>query len=124
VTIRCPRARRRGARALREEIDTAIALIDRALALNPSFADGWYMSGWLRLFAGQPELAIEHFEASMRLNPRDRRGFHLSGIGTAYLINGRFDDAAAALRVSLEAPELYADLPDVGVLLRPYGSAR
>jgi TolB-like protein/Tfp pilus assembly protein PilF len=84
------------------EIDTAIALIDRALALNPSFADGWYMSGWLRLFAGQPDLAIEHFEASIRLNPRDRRGFHLSGIGTAYLINGRFDDAAAALRVSLE----------------------
>ena len=50
------------------------ALIDRALALNPSFARGWYFSGLLRLFAGQPDLAIEHFETSLRLSPRDRSG--------------------------------------------------
>jgi len=85
-----------------EDIDAAVALIDRALALNPSFADGWYWSGWLRVFAGCPDLAIEHFEASMRLNPRDGRGFHLAGIGTAHFIGGRFADAAATLRASLE----------------------
>jgi hypothetical protein len=32
-----------------------MGLIDRALALNPSFARGWYRSGILRLFAGQPD---------------------------------------------------------------------
>jgi TolB-like protein/Flp pilus assembly protein TadD len=85
-----------------EDIDTALALIDRALALNPSFAYGWYWSGWLHLFAGQADVAIQHFETSMRLNPRGQRGFHLSGIGLAHLINHRFDDALAALRVSLE----------------------
>jgi tetratricopeptide (TPR) repeat protein len=85
-----------------DDIDAAIALINRALTLNPSFADGWYWSGWLRVFAGQPDLAIEHFEASMRLNPRDGRGFHLAGIGTAHFINGRFEDAATTLRASLE----------------------
>jgi adenylate cyclase len=85
-----------------EDIDTALALIDRALALNPSFAYGWYWSGWLRLFAGQADVAIQHFETSMRLNPRSQRGFHLSGIGLAHLINHRLDDALAALRVSLE----------------------
>jgi tetratricopeptide (TPR) repeat protein len=37
-----------------DDIDTAIELIDRALALNPSFARGWVTSGWLRLWAGQP----------------------------------------------------------------------
>lgn len=62
-----------------EDIDAALALIDRALVLNPSFAYGWYWSGWLHLFAGQAELAIEHFETSMRLNPRGQRGFHLAG---------------------------------------------
>jgi tetratricopeptide (TPR) repeat protein len=85
-----------------ENLDTALALIDRALALNPSFAYGWYWGGWLRLFAGDADLAIQHFETSMRLNPRRQRGFHLAGIGMALFVNHRFDDALAALRVSLE----------------------
>jgi class 3 adenylate cyclase len=57
-----------------EDIDAALALIDRALALNPSFASGWYWSGWLRLFADQPDLAIQHFETSLRLNPAIKEG--------------------------------------------------
>jgi tetratricopeptide (TPR) repeat protein len=85
-----------------EDIDAALALIDRALELNPSFADAWYHSGWMRLFAGDPAVAIEHFETSLRLNPRGQRGFHLGGIGTALFLLRRFDEAAAALRVSLE----------------------
>ena len=40
-----------------------MALVDRALALNPSFARGWYISGVLRRWAGQPDIAIEHFES-------------------------------------------------------------
>ncbi len=85
-----------------EDIDAALALIDRALALNPSFADGWYHSGWLRLLAGELAVAIAHFENSLRLNPRGQRGFHLSGIGTAQFLLRRFDEAVAMLRVSLE----------------------
>ena len=85
-----------------EDIDAALALIDRALVLNPSFAYGWYWSGWLHLFAGQAELAIEHFETSMRLNPRGQRGFHLTGVGIAHFVSHWFEDALAALRISLE----------------------
>ena len=85
-----------------EDIDAALSLIDRALALNPSFAHGWYWSGWLRVFAGQPDVAIEHFQSSMRLNPRSQRAFHMTGIGMAHLFEHRFEDALAALRVSLE----------------------
>jgi tetratricopeptide (TPR) repeat protein len=47
-----------------EDIDAAIELIDRALTLNPSLASGWVISGTLRLWVGQPELAIDHFETS------------------------------------------------------------
>jgi adenylate cyclase len=85
-----------------EDIEAAIGLIDRALTLNPSYADGWYWSGWLRLFAGDADLGIRHFETSLRLNPRDQRGFHFSGIGTAAFLNRRFDEAASTLRVALE----------------------
>src|SRR5437660_987714 len=44
-----------------EDIDAALALIDRALTLNPSSARAWYWSGYLRLYSGHPGLAIEHF---------------------------------------------------------------
>jgi len=85
-----------------ENIDAAIALMDRSLALNPSFAEGWYQSGVLRNFAGQPDLAITHFETSLRLNPRDRKARHLTGIGVSHFLSRRFVEAAASLAVSLE----------------------
>jgi adenylate cyclase len=95
-----------------ENIDAAVALMDRSLTLNPSFAQGWYDSGVLRNFAGQPDLAIAHFETSLRLNPRDRRAGHLTGIGVAHILSRRFDDAAAKLVVSLE------ELPNWAVTYR------
>jgi tetratricopeptide (TPR) repeat protein len=85
-----------------ENIDGALALIDRSLALNPSFAQGWYCSGVLRNWAGQPDMAITHLETSLRLNPRDRTARHLTGIGISHFLCRRFDDAAARLVESLE----------------------
>jgi predicted TPR repeat methyltransferase len=44
--------------------------VDRALAFNPSFARGWHNSGFLRLWAGQTDMAIEHANRALRLSPR------------------------------------------------------
>jgi adenylate cyclase len=85
-----------------EDIDAAIQLIDRALALNPSYAYGWLWSGWLRLWAGQPQLAISHFESSLRLSPHARTASTLMGIGVAYFFTKRFEDAVAMLLRSLQ----------------------
>jgi len=85
-----------------EDINVAIGLIDRCLALNPSSARGWHWSGLLRVFAGQPDLALEHFRIYLRLNPRDRAASYLNSIGEAYFFSRRFDDAAANLRASVE----------------------
>ena len=85
-----------------EDIKAAIGLMDRSLELNPSFAHGWRWSGWIRLYAGQADLAIEHFQTSLRLSPRDRTAGRLTGIGIAHFFNRRFDDAVATLLVSLE----------------------
>jgi tetratricopeptide (TPR) repeat protein len=85
-----------------EDIGAMIGLVDRALALNPSFARGWYMSGLLRVFAGQTDLAIEHVETSLRLSPRERMGQPLSVIGTAYFFKHRFDEAASKLLLALQ----------------------
>ena len=86
-----------------EDFDAAIALIDRSLELNPSFARGWYYSGWLRLWAGQPGLAIDHFETALRLNPRDPRTWHsVLSIGIGHFFARRFEHARGLLLRSLQ----------------------
>ena len=85
-----------------EDLPAAIALIDRALELNPSFALGWQWSGWLRLWAGYPDIGIEHFETSMRLNPLHGRAGPYLAIGMAHFFAGRFEQAAATLLLSLQ----------------------
>jgi adenylate cyclase len=85
-----------------EDIDAAIALIERSLQINPSFAYGWQRSGWLRLWAGQPELAIDHFEAALRLNPRDPAPATLMGIGVGHFFARRLEEARAMLLRSLQ----------------------
>src|SRR6266446_9568531 len=71
-----------------EDIEAAMAIVDRATALNPSGAYGWRFSGFQRLFAGQCELAVEHFERSIRLSPREARWPQLTGIAIAQFFTG------------------------------------
>jgi adenylate cyclase len=86
------------------DIEPAITLIDRALDLNPSYAFGWHRSGWLRLWAGQADDAIELFEKSLRLDPL-RKDDRTLGIGIAHFFARRLEKAAAMLLISLqEAP--------------------
>jgi adenylate cyclase len=85
-----------------EDIDVSLGLIDRCLTLNPSCARGWHWSALLRVFAGQPDVAIEHFRNYLRLSPRDRMATHLNVIGEAYFFSRRFDEAAANLLASLD----------------------
>jgi adenylate cyclase len=85
-----------------EDIGTMIGLVDRALAFNPSFARGWYVSGFLRLWTGQPDLAIAHAETSLRLSPRERVGVPLEVIGTAYFVKRQFDEAAKKLLLAIQ----------------------
>jgi adenylate cyclase len=83
------------------DINPAFALIDRSLELNPSFAIGWARSGWIRLWNGQTDVAIEHFEKSLRLNPRRRAAANF-GIGVAHFFARRLDRAVAVLLLSLQ----------------------
>jgi tetratricopeptide (TPR) repeat protein len=90
-----------------EDIGAAVGMIDRSLALNPSFAQGWQLSGWLRLYAGQTGLAIKLFETLARLNPR-ADAFKLSGIGQAHFFNRQFDDAVENLLMARHAIPTHA----------------
>jgi len=92
-----------------EDIDAMMALVDRALALNPSFARGWYSSGVLRRWAGQPEVAIEHVETALRLSPRARVGTSLATLGSAYFISRRFDEAVRKLVLAIQEDPSFPD---------------
>lgn len=85
-----------------EDIAAARSLADRALELNPSFARGWLRRGWLDLWAGQPDSAIEQFETFCRLSPRESRAAAFFGIGVGQFFRERFAEAQAMLLLSLQ----------------------
>jgi len=87
---------------LGEDIGAMIALVDRALALNPSFARGWYISGTLRLLADQLDTAIEHAENSLRLSPRERVGWAHYVIGAAHFFSQRFEEAVPKFLLTMQ----------------------
>ena len=80
-----------------EDSSAMMALVDRALSFNPSFARGWHCSGGTRLIAGLPDLAIQHFENALRLSPRARVGWTVFGIGLGHLASKRFEEALPKL---------------------------
>src|SRR5262249_13892492 len=63
---------------------------------------GWRWSGWLRLWTGQADLAIKHFQTSLRLNPREQNANPLMAIGVAHFMARRFDEARVMLCQSLQ----------------------
>jgi adenylate cyclase len=85
-----------------EDIGAVLALVDRALALNPNYARGWSISGLLRNMAGQPDIAIEHANTALRLSPRARIGWSLGDIGMAHFIARRFDEAVPKLLLAIQ----------------------
>jgi TolB-like protein/class 3 adenylate cyclase len=85
-----------------EDIDAMIALVDRALALNPNFARGWHSSAALRLNAGQPDTAIAHVETALRLSPGARVGTSLTVMGAAHFFTRRFGEAVPKLVLAIQ----------------------
>jgi adenylate cyclase len=85
-----------------EDSGAMMALVDRALALNPNYARGWYVSGLLRLGAGQPDTAIAHINTALRLSPRAPTGTSLTTIGVAHLVSRRFDEALQNLLLAIQ----------------------
>jgi len=73
---------------------TGLALIDKALLLNPNLAAAWTASGFLRAFRGDPDLAIEHSARAMRFSPLDPLMFFMHhSTALAQLLAGRHEEA-------------------------------
>ena len=95
-------------------VEEGVAAIDRALTLNPNMTSAWLLSGWTRIFIGEPDKAIEHFGRAMRLNPLDPL-FHRMHTGTAaaHFLAGRYEQSSLSAQTALrQHPN---DLPSLRV---------
>jgi adenylate cyclase len=77
------------------DLDAGAAFIDRALVLNPNLAAAWYYSGFVRVWLGEPDTAIDHLARAMRLSPLDpiTRSFR-NATAHAHFCAGRYDQAS------------------------------
>lgn len=88
------------------------AFIERALVLNPNLAGAWLNSGWVKVWLGEPEVAIEHLARAMRLSPLDPILFRMQGAtASAHLFAGHYEEASSWAEKALrENPNLQQGL--------------
>jgi tetratricopeptide (TPR) repeat protein len=84
------------------DLDDGTAFIDQALALNLSRAAAWYYSGWVRIWLGEPDSAIEHLARAMRLSPFDPLiDWMKDATAHAHFFAGRYDVASSWVGMAL-----------------------
>lgn len=93
---------------LAADLPGGIALLDKALVLNPNLAAAWFLGAFLRLWHGETEEAVEHFAHAMRLSPLDPELYKMqAGLAAAHLFMGHFDTASSWAEKALrELPSL------------------
>jgi TolB-like protein len=93
---------------LGSNLDLAMALIDRALTINPNSFWAWIRGGYCHVYRGNAELALQHFDRAGKLSPFDPLSFNRHvGIALAHFIARRYEPAIAeAGKALVERPHL------------------
>jgi len=77
------------------DLDSGAAYLERALALNPNAASSWSNNGWIQIWTGRPECAIDRFQRAMRLSPVDPLLHDMeAGTAFAHYVGGRYEEAS------------------------------
>ena len=80
---------------LLHDLETADLVIRKALSVDGGSAWAWSRSGFIDVYKGDAESAIERFKIALDLAPHDPLAFNsLLGIGCAHFKAGRYLDAA------------------------------
>ena len=88
------------------DVEGAMGFIERARKLKPNLPYTWYVSGWLKLWLGQP--AMDHLTTALRLAPFHPLSFKTHGAITyAHLIAGRYDQASLSAANALRGRPSY-----------------
>ena len=97
---------------LLRDLSSARQLIDRALELNPNLASAWANSGWINIWQGHPDLAIEHIDRAERLDPGSLRLTSFAAMAHARFFLGEYEKALGL------AEGILRHSPDAHVCLR------
>ena len=59
-------------------------------------------SGWVKLWQGKPEAAIEDFKRAIRMSPKDAQLFDMQdAMASAYFVIGKYREALAAAKAAV-----------------------
>jgi TolB-like protein/class 3 adenylate cyclase len=97
---------------LLRDLSSARQLIDQALELNPNLASAWSNSGWINIWQGRPDLAIDHLGRAERLDPGSLRLTSFAAMAHARFFLGEYEKALSL------AEEMLRHSPDAHVCLR------
>lgn len=97
---------------IHRDLPSARQLIDRAVGLNPNLASAWGSSGWINLWEGHPEIALDHLRRAGRLDP-GQAGYATwrSAMAHAYFYLGQYEEAVALVeQMLLHSPNAHPAL--------------
>jgi len=87
---------------LEGDLDFGGAAMDRALELNPNTAATLGIGGWISVFRGEPDLAIERVQRAVQLSPVDAFMFAWGSAGAYALFSlGRHEEALSWVEKAL-----------------------
>ncbi|UFW53479.1 MULTISPECIES: adenylate/guanylate cyclase domain-containing protein [Bradyrhizobium] len=90
------------------DVGVGAGLVDRALALNSNLAEAWHFGGWVKIWLGEPESAIERFARAIRLSPLDPWLMGMrAGTAYAHFFLDRYDEAASWAAMALQCSPDY-----------------
>ena len=84
----------------------AVAAAERAIEVNPNYADAFALLAWTLNYAGRAEKAALALNMAMRLNPRPPASY-LEILGEIYFAQGRYEDAANTFQNVLDINPAY-----------------
>jgi TolB-like protein len=83
------------------DLASAKRLIDRAVELNPNSATAWTNSGWIYVWLGYPEIALEHLGRAQRLDPGGNSPPRWEAVAHALFFLDRHEDAMGVVEQML-----------------------
>jgi TolB-like protein/class 3 adenylate cyclase len=92
-----------------KDTGTADVIMDRAIAVNPNLSVAWRLRGFINVYLGRHEPALEQFHYAMRLNPLDPEIHKVEyGLALANFFLRRFEIALSWITKSLARQKNFA----------------